>query len=362
VTWKTLKEWYLRNERHISSLALVVGFVVDNLTLRRIDLLIENAILLFYLSIAALSIFIINCYEGNVLKGNFFRILHFWSPLALQFSFGALFSGFFVFYFRSASVLASWPFLLALLALLIGNEKFRKYYQRLTFQISIFFVALFSYSIFSLPILIRRVGDEVFIASGVLSLLFVMIFILLLYVVLPEFIKRSWRMITVSIIGIFAALNVCYFLNIIPPIPLSMKQGGVYHHVLRTPKVSYIVQEEQAKRGERFSLYPPFHVVSFNDPVYVYTSVFAPTDINTDISHVWNYYDEAKKQWVALSKITFPIRGGNDFGYRGYSVKTVTMPGRWRVDVETERGQRIGEIKFRIVQVSQSAPTVTREF
>jgi hypothetical protein len=53
-------------------------------------------------------------------------------------------------------------------------------------------------------------------------------------------------------------------------------------------------------------------------------------------------------KWVSVTRITFPIRGGRDGGYRGFSVKENLFEGRWRVDVKTERNQIIGRMKFNI--------------
>ena len=41
------------------------------------------------------------------------------------------------------------------------------------------------------------------------------------------------------------------------------------------------------------------------------------------------------------------IAGGRDGGYRGYSLTTVNS-GNWRVNIETERGQLIGRVKFKV--------------
>ena len=42
------------------------------------------------------------------------------------------------------------------------------------------------------------------------------------------------------------------------------------------------------------------------------------------------------------------IFGGRDGGYHTYSIKGNIIPGLWRVDIETERGQIIGREEFKI--------------
>src|SRR3989344_7298935 len=133
------KNILIRYERHLSSLALVAGFIFDNLTLNQVGLSFDTLVLSIYIALAAFGIVVVNLYEGGALVSRPFAAMYAWLPLVIQFAFGALFSGFFVFYSRSGSLSGSWPFLIVLLALLIGNEFFRKYYVRLSFQISLLF-------------------------------------------------------------------------------------------------------------------------------------------------------------------------------------------------------------------------------
>lgn len=354
MSFQKIKEWVHHHERHLSSLALVSGFLVDNLTLQRIDLFFENLVLISYLAIAALAIAIINLYEGETLRGKLFGWLYTWMPMVMQFSFGGLFSGFFVFYSRSASLAASWPFLLVLLGLLIGNEFFKRRYLWLTFQMSIFFVAVFSFLIFSLPILLKTINAWVFLLSGLVSLGIVSLFFWALSYAIPHHTQKGKAILRWSIGGLFLLINVLYFTNIIPPIPLSLKDAGVYHSVSRSGG-EYIVLDEERPWYELFLPYPPVHIVP-GEALYVFSAVFAPTQINTQVFHNWQYYDEGKREWVSASRASFPISGGRDGGYRGYSLKQRVSSGWWRVDIETSRGQLIGRVKFRVEQVKRRPP------
>lgn len=347
-----------RYGKHASSVALIAGFVIDNLTLRRIDLLLENLLMLSYLGLAALAIAVINFYEAEVLRGKFFGWLYSWSPIALQFVFGGLFSGFFVFYFRSASIIASWPFLVVLAALLIGNEFFRKRYLRLSFQASVWFVAFFSFSIFSVPTFLHSMGDGIFLLSGVLSLMVAWFFLYLLSLVIPQRIKESSTLLAWSIGGIFVIINMLYFTNIIPPIPLALKEAGVYHHVQRTAS-GYTLTGQVYPWYSALERYPTVYITP-GQPLYVFSSVFAPTKLSTQIFHEWQRYDENARSWVRVSRASFPIVGGRDGGYRGYSLSTRLSPGRWRVDIETSRGQLIGRVRF-TVSLGEKSPPLQNE-
>ena len=98
----------------------------SSLTLTRIDLLFDNLVLFFYLAVAVAGIAITNLYDTGVWRGtpDGVRLLHrvpsyarAVSPFLMQYAFGGLLSGFFVFYSRGASFSASWLFL----ALLLGQ-------------------------------------------------------------------------------------------------------------------------------------------------------------------------------------------------------------------------------------------------
>lgn len=350
---------YHRYERRLSSAALVLGFIVDNLTLKRIDLLFENLVLAFYLGVAGLGIALMNLYEGGFLRGRFGKRLHSFLPLLIQFAFGALFSGFSIFYLRSGSLAASWPFLLLIFGLLLGNEFSRQRYLRLGFQMGIFFIALFSYAIFYVPIVLGRMGAAVFLLSGVVSLVLMTAFLYVLSRFIPQRIRGGKTVLLRSIGGIFIVINLMYFTNLIPPIPLSLKEAGAYHSVSRTDEGDYLVSFEGRKWYEFLRLRGTLRLSS-GEPVYVYSAVFAPTALNTQIIHHWQYYDKEKEKWISADRVQFAIVGGRDGGYRGYSLKTFLFPGLWRVNIETGRGQIIGRVKFEIEFAEEAPPLRTK--
>ena len=351
-----IKSLYQKYERYITPIAFFAGFVWDNLTLRRIDLAYENIMLLWNLFVIAASIILINTYEAGHLRSlisgkiisKAIRIV----PIFMQFAFGGLFSAFFVFYSRSSSVLASWPFLLFLAALFIGNEFFRKKYLRLTFQMSIFFIVLFSYSVFALPIFVGKMGALIFIASGLAALAILFIIALAIFKITPERFKQNLRALTLSIASIYILFNIFYFANIIPPMPLSLKESGIYHSIERIPEGNniYKISFEPAPWHLFFKgSSDTFHLVT-GESIYSYSAVFAPTKLNIAILHRWSYFDKEKGDWIEVSRLKFPMRGGRDGGYRGYTLKSNITPGKWRVDVITDRGQVLGRRTFEVVE------------
>ena len=169
---KELKHWYEHNEAKVSIASLAGGFIIDSLTLQSIDNLWDNLWIAFNLLVSALCIIWLNR-QKNPEEG-------FWLPNILQFSFGALLGSTFVFYLRSTTLSATWPFLALLLVALLVNEFFQKRWARLAFQISFLYFGIYSFSIFLLPVLLNKVGPGIFLLSGVASLLIIRMFIRIL--------------------------------------------------------------------------------------------------------------------------------------------------------------------------------------
>ena len=151
------------------------------------------------------------------------------------------------------------------------------------------------------------------------------------------------------ILVIFVAMNALYFANIIPPIPLALRDAGVYHNVRRSGS-EYILQREKESFLQK--IIPGTVVrVSPGQRLYVYTAIFAPSKLNTRIYHHWQYHNG--DDWVEKDKLSFSLVGGRKDGYRGYSSKSAVEAGKWRVYVKTESGKVLGRVSFRIAGVDR---------
>jgi hypothetical protein len=151
-----------------------------------------------------------------------------------------------------------------------------------------------------------------------------------------------------SIAGIYIIFNLLYFSNAIPPLPLSLRDAGVYHSLERSAS-GYTLTYEPVPWYEAYLNYNTvFHHVP-GTPVYVWSAIFAPSGLSTTILHEWQYYDTTTRVWVTTNTFSYPITGGRDGGYRGYTVKNDVTPGEWRVNVVTQYGQVIGQVAFTVV-------------
>ncbi|NWN82472.1 MAG: DUF2914 domain-containing protein [Halomonas sp.] len=81
--------------------------------------------------------------------------------------------------------------------------------------------------------------------------------------------------------------------------------------------------------------------------LFAYTAIHAPRGLREEVYHVWRHNGEE------VDRIPLVIDGGREAGYRAWSHKQNfpdTPAGRWRIDVMTEGGQRIGVIRFRVAE------------
>ena len=349
-----IRTWYGKYERPISSLSLIFGFVFDAFTLHRVDTPWENIWILGHLIIVGTFIVLIHTHESTAGDEKNPSKAHFWFVNILQFFFGGILSTYLVFYFRSADIFSTWPFILLLALAFLANESLKRHYIRFSFQISLFFLSIYSFAIFLVPVLTHQIGAKIFLFSGLISLVFIAIFtIFLLYIIKDKFNKdekESKKMIVLLILGIFGLVNFLYFTNLIPPIPLSLKDSGIYHFIQKNSDGNYdVTYEDYGWRGY-FNLYPDFKETP-GSAVYAYSAIFSPKYLNLTIVHEWQYYDSTQNKWVSGSVVNLPLIGGRDGGFRTYSMRYNLPAGKWRVLVKTQDGQTIGSIRFNIVSV-----------
>jgi hypothetical protein len=356
-----LVHWY---ERYISPLSLIAGFISDNLILlKRVDLWTTDALFLFYLVVSSSGILLINLIESGRLRKPWVITAAPFIPIVIQFAFGGLFSGFLSLYSRSAAYAASWIFVAIVAALLLGNERLSRFYVRVPVQITILFTTLFSFLIFFLPVIFHEIGPWMFVASGAVALVLISLFAMLLVRVVPET-RKQLTMTARAIAAIYLLFNLFYFTNLIPPLPLALKDAGVYHIVTHDPTSgAYFVEGEPTPWYQTleqiFLRYDTVFHESPSESVYIYTAIFAPSGLSTNILDEWQHYDTQSGKWVTEATIAYPIQGGRDGGYEGYSEYPTPQEGAWRVNVVTQYGQLIGRVSFTVVDVPAQVPLVS---
>lgn len=350
-----IKAFYQENKHYQPIIAFFTGFTWDSLTLTRIDLVLDNVIMFSYIMLTGVFILLINLIEEEQLSNKFILKYKDWYPNVVQFFFGGLFSGYIVYYFQSASITKNWLFLLFLLLLFIGNEFIKNRLNNLVFQFVFYYLATYSFFIFYLPVLFKTMGVWTFLLSGIVSSSFVGALIFILFKKMPGKVSSRIKHLAIILGVIYLIFNLLYFTNLIPPVPLSLKESGIYHHA-GFKDGSYHLRFEKGSWYEFFKdADEEFHYTE-GDTVFCFAAVFAPTDLNTRIHHHWQMYNEKQDKWLTTDRLNYKISGGRDGGYRGYTFKKNVSPGLWRIDVETAREQLLGRISFEIIGDSTRYP------
>src|ERR1700760_4809568 len=149
---KTMFALAHRYERHLSAISLAGGYAFDSYTFGRVDHASTHAVFVGYLAVAGIAIAVSHRLESRPPERQPSERTRTILTAITQFALGCLLSGFCVFYLRSASLWASWPYLLILASVFIGNEFFKRYTTRFTLAMMLYFFALFSYFILLIPV------------------------------------------------------------------------------------------------------------------------------------------------------------------------------------------------------------------
>jgi len=344
------KAIYRRYERFFPVVFFLGGFLYDSLTLSRIDRLSDNLILLAYIILSGALILLIGLMETGQVRNK--KILHYakWYPNILQFMLGNLFSAYVIFYFKSAAIHKSMIFVGLLALLLVLNEFLHERLLNMTFLFTIYFFAVFAFLSFFLPVITHTLSAAMFFSSGAIGFVLTSLIVSLIYRRIFRQYPRRVAKAASPMLSAFAVMAFLYWTNWIPPVPLSLKSGGIYHHVHRSDGL-YELRFRRLHRYQFWVTSDKTFRYSPGDTVFCFASVFAPFELQARIVHHWQVYDPRQEKFITTDRLSYRISGGRDGGYRGYTYKRHAMPGRWRVDVETPRGQVLGRIDFRIVPV-----------
>ncbi|OQW30477.1 MAG: hypothetical protein A4C66_01130 [Nitrospira sp. HN-bin3] len=274
--------------------------------------------------------------------------------MASQFLLGSLFSAYTIFYSRSATFSGTAVFFALLILLLIANEFLRDRLSNLRLLISLYAVVCFAFFTFFLPVITGYMNAAIFVAGAMLSIGVILRVAQLIHRNNPARSREEGIGVTVPAAALIGILVGFYFLNWIPPVPLSLKFGGIYHDVKRPGDHFELAYErrwyEFWKRSD--TTFPA------DTPIYCFTAVFAPVDLNTTIYHHWYYRPHDSRPFTHADKIPLKISGGREGGYRAYSFKQGLDPGDWRVDVEAGDGRILGRVSVTVVDQGGTQPTL----
>lgn len=344
------------HQKYAPILFFVGGFAWDSLTLGRIDGIFDRAILLTYLIALSACLYLFNLADDGKWKETFLEKYEEYFPLAIQFFIGGLCSAYVIYFSRSVSYSKSVTFFIILIGLMFANELLKDRISNKYMQFSAYFFVNFTFFTFFLPVLLKHMNQFIFLLSGVISLGTTLWLILYIYKVSPSTREQVHKKkILALIIGIYLMINTFYFFNLIPPVPLAMDQGLVAHNIEKQND-EYTITYEKAPFYKFWRDYGNDLIYKPGERVYIFTSIFAPSDFEKSIYHRWKWYSPNTEKWELIDRIGFNITGGRDEGFRGYTYKGNMMEGDWKVDVITSEGLVLGIINFSVVEDSTADP------
>lgn len=343
-----LRKFIKRNNKYAPLLFFISGFIFDTLTLGRIDRVYDITVLSLHMTLLSVALFVYNRKDDNVYKDTLFKRFEIYLPLAIQFFFGGLSSAFVIYFSRSVSLSKTLFFFGILVALLVANEFLKKRISNKYLQFGIYFFVSFTFFTFMIPVIIKEMNTLTFIFSGLVSLGTTLTLLTIIYFKSPSTrLEISLKKMIGIIVVIYVSINTFYFTNLIPPVPLALETGIVAYEVEKENgnyEVTYAKDDWYVLwRNHQSHFYR-----EGNEKVFIFASIFAPTEIKKSIYHRWKFYNTEKEEWIVTDNIAYEITGGRNEGYRGYTFKNNVFSGLWEVDVLTDEGQILGVIDFEI--------------
>jgi hypothetical protein len=362
--YRLARRLYHRHETVAPPLLFLGGVAWDAATLRRIDALVDNAILGLYLVLLGGFVVVAALRRSGRPVPDTLAPAADWAAGAIQFLAGGLFSAYVVYYTQSASLTSASLFLVVLVGVLVANELVWSRTINVYVLVGVYFLAVFCYFTFALPIVVGAMGTGVFLASGLLAAGLVGLLVLYLDRRGAFASTRSFLGALGVVLALLATVNLFYLQHWIPPVPLALRHGGIYENVARDGDAFLL----RYRKASAWALWEDTdqEVVPYaqGDTVYCFAAVFAPTELQTRIYHRWARWSDAREAWIETDRIGYRVVGGRLNGYRGTTFKTHLRPGRWRVVVETAEQRPIARLPFTVVPAdsAQLADTTVRRY
>jgi hypothetical protein len=359
-TYQKILSYYKTHELRFDMGLFVGGFLFDIVTLSEVDNffgILQQAI---YLILLGSIIFgeTIRTEDSRRAGPLWFEKIWEFRQAAFHFLLGSLLSLYSLLFLKSASFFSSSVFILVLVAIMIANELSWVRSKGVPLRMSLFVVCLLSFFSICFPLLLGFVGYLPFFLSILATMGFIFGFCRLLAKkgVLPGTLAQMIVWPTLGVCGLFLIL---YVSGLIPPVPLSVKNLGVYHQIEKKEGQYILSRAKVANWNWRGMLGLQQIEVRPGDRLHFFAQVSSPARFSDQVLIHW-YFEDPKRGWQSTDQVSMPVSGGRKEGYRGYSVKQNFQAGSWQVRVETTDGREIGRLYFSVM--ADNDVSSTREF
>ncbi len=341
--------------KHILLLFFLFGFVVDSLTLPGPTSTVGLVLGLVYILVIFLVLLLREGARSFIASDStamHIRIVNILSMI-LSFVLGSLLSYVLIYYTRSSDIIISGPLIFFIITIVAINEFAKSSRLRMLLDSLLFILSFTFYIIFAIPFLLRSVSDKVFLLAILVSTICALIYVSLMHIVgrgTPQIYNFSSRLgykyYLNMLVAVPALIGCLYFTNIIPAVPLTLSGSDVYSKVYRDK-----VTGEYSFTGPSIKSWNPFvrsvANIHAGEDLYYYSTITAPSKLTANVNHSWQKYNNSTNSWDTVNNISFPIYGGREDGFRGYSMKTNMSSGLWRVLVNIG-SRHIGSFKFEV--------------
>jgi hypothetical protein len=206
---------------------------------------------------------------------------------------------------------------------------------------------------------LARIGPISFLISGAVAVAGFFLYMRVLAFMGHDRYRVARKQIAVGTLAIAALINAFYFVKIFPPLPLVLSDAGLYHSVKREGRDFQVTAEDEPPRWRAlFGTFPVLHMAP-GEKLYLYSAVFAPSNLRTRIVHEWQSRNAAG-DWTTQQRILIPIFGGREDGFRFYTSRTAPQAGQWRVNIATLDGRAIGRMRFSVETVPKPPSLATK--
>jgi hypothetical protein len=352
-----LKSHYEKHEQAFDIAAFVGGFVFDVALLDRIDAwstIVQQAVYLLLIAVILMQMFLA---EGEPVRDTSSMIApkrwyYEYRTAFVHFLLGTLLNLYTLFFFKSASLFASFVFMLVLAALLVANESKRLKAQfGLSLKFALFSLCLLSFSAGIVPVFVGSIGPFIFLLSMLVACVPLAVLYRRIHIHAPERVQQARRQILMPFGAVLIVFLSLYLVRLIPPVPLSIPFIGVYHNVERTGDTVRLSHERPFWRiwdnGDQKFLAQP------GDRIFVYFRIFSPAHFSDQVLMRW-YWKDASDHWKLQDSIPIKIVGGREKGFRGYGTKNNYQPGDWKLQVETTDEREIGRVYFEVTMAPET--------
>jgi hypothetical protein len=344
--WRRLQALRHRYEYVEQLVFFMAGFVFDSVMIRRIDdalVLIQQGAYLIVIGVLLAGLVASNERTAAPVAWKWLRSVS--GPL-LHFMLGTLLNAYALFYFKSASGWTAVLFVVVIVGLLLVNElpAFRRLGPVVLYALYSF--SLTSYFAYLYPVLIGRLRSWMFLLA-VATALVPLLLLGRVHLRVTADRLRVLRQALLPSLGVQAALVALFLLRLLPPVPLSLLDIGIYHDVTRDPSGSYLLSRESPPWWKPWTRDDTDFRARAGDRVYCFFRVFAPARFEDQVRVRWSYREQGRG-WLPSDAVPIVVRGGREHGYAGYTYKQNWRPGEWRVAVETGDGREIGRHAFSV--------------